>query len=859
MSAGVLLKQINYTASKTASKFHASNKIVRGFLGPVGNGKSVACIQEILRCAADQWPNVDGIRKTRWAIVRNTYPELRTTTLNTWKAWIPEFICPITLSPIIIAKMNQPLSDGTMMEFEVYFLSLDSDDDVKKLLGLEVTGVFLNEARELSYAVLDAARERIGRYPSVIEGYEDTKTYKAPRDENGNYKPCKRKLILMDTNPPDTDHWWYQLAEEGCLRTVDPMHKEFAKDEVARVFDFFRGPPPLIKELNGSYTPNPLAENIQNLPGGYGYYLDMIAGKLEDHINVMVLGNYGFLKTGKPVYSEYNDRLHCPETGIIPINGLPIALGWDFGLQPSCIIGQLTSLGQLIILDELCANDTNVRAFAQNVVKPLLSRKYSGYEIEFSYADPAGGNRGEGEGKSAIRILNDDYVEQNEFGDIITPLNMGFITEEAPTNDPTLRLDAVKSFLTRLVDGGLPAYVLNKDCKLLRKGKMGGYRYKKLQIRGDTRYNERPDKNEYSHCFIGSTPVLTSRGYIQIKDLKIGDKMSTPIGYREVTHLMNRISSELIELTFNNGKTIISTIDHPFYTHRGKIRADDLQYSDVFYSEGELPEWADHLNTKYKNLTALSFTESQQGITNRIVNLMKALFICTVMFGRTVMEVSKAATIFITKTTTNQTTQLKILSVLHKAITPLYMAKNGTMTILLSQKYLWTKQEQRLLFGMEALTVSNSIVSLQNKHGKEQPKKQLSAHGVQRNIKATQNIQEKDSVLCHVKAWLENTAALMTKLESVSFVKQHSKQTSIKKRKPALKVVAIKLLTEQKKVYDITVFEAHCFYANGVLVSNCADAEQYLALGYTRGRNVSSQQHYGYENKHRREVGAGGY
>jgi hypothetical protein len=261
------------------------------------------------------------------------------------------------------------------------------------------------------------------------------------------------------------------------------------------------------------YEPNPEAENINHLPGGYQYYLDMIAGNSEDHINVMVLGNYGLIKSGKPVYPEYNDKLHCPDTGIIPIKGKPIALGWDFGLTPSCVIGQMTSLGQLLILDELFSEDMNVRAFAQNVVKPLLATKYRGFEIEFSYADPAGGNRGEGEGKSAIRILNDDYVEDNEFGDIITPLNMGFITEQAPTNDPTLRLDAVKSFLTRLVDGGYPAYVLNKTCKLLRKGKMGGYSYKKLQISGDTRYNPKPDKNIFSH--VADAEQYLALGYVR--------------------------------------------------------------------------------------------------------------------------------------------------------------------------------------------------------------------------------------------------------------------------------------------------------------------------------------------------------
>jgi len=496
---------VKYKAQPTAAKAHQSTKVVRGFMGPVGNGKSVWAICELIRLAHCQAPNADGIRKSRWAIVRNTNPELRSTTLNTWKQWMPEEVCPITLSPMIIAKYNQPVGDGTWAEMEVYFLALDLDKDVRKLLSLELTGGFINEAREISFGVVKAMRERIGRYPALVDGYEDdeTKGYKGPRDADGEYQPCTRKALLMDTNPPDDDHWWYQLAEEKCLRSTRPEQKAFAISETERVFDFFRGPSPLIKHEDGTYTPNPNAENIAHLPGGYDYYLDMIAGNTEDHVNVMVMGNYGHLATGKPVYPDYNDQLHCPKQGIVPLKGVPIALGWDFGLTPAVAIGQLTDLGQLLILDELVADPNGtmgVREFARDIVKPFLARHYGDYEIEFSFGDPAGSYRGESEAKSAIGILNDEYV-MNDDGDIIQPLEMGFYTEPAPcgNNDMTIRLDAVKHFMGKIVSGGYPGYVLNVKCKMLRKGKLGGYKYKKLQVSGEDRYNLKPDKNEYSH------------------------------------------------------------------------------------------------------------------------------------------------------------------------------------------------------------------------------------------------------------------------------------------------------------------------------------------------------------------------
>jgi len=234
------VRQINYTASPTAAKFHQSPKIVRGYMGPVGNGKSVTSVNELHRLAVLQAPNDHGIRKSRWVIVRNTSLELRTTTVKTFQQWIPDEVCPLVFHPMISGTLKYSLGDETSIEAEFLFLAMDKPDDVKKVLSLEITGGFLNEARELPYAVVKAMRERIGRYPSVIDGYEDNpeKKYKAPRDKHGNYQPCTRKCLIMDTNGMDDLHWWYQLAEEGALRT---NQTDQAKAKVAQIFDFFNG------------------------------------------------------------------------------------------------------------------------------------------------------------------------------------------------------------------------------------------------------------------------------------------------------------------------------------------------------------------------------------------------------------------------------------------------------------------------------------------------------------------------------------------------------------------------------------------------------------------------------------------
>ena len=114
----------------------------RGIRGPVGSGKSVGCCVEVFRRALAQEKNEQGIRKSRWAIIRNTNPQLRTTTIKTWLDWFPEdtwgrfqWSVPYT----------HHIQQGDI-DLEVIFLALDRPEDVKKLLSLELTGVWVNEA-----------------------------------------------------------------------------------------------------------------------------------------------------------------------------------------------------------------------------------------------------------------------------------------------------------------------------------------------------------------------------------------------------------------------------------------------------------------------------------------------------------------------------------------------------------------------------------------------------------------------------------------------------------------------------------------------------------------------------------------
>ena len=50
-----------------------------------------------------------------------------------------------------------------------------------------------------------------------------------------------------------------------------------------------------------------------------------------------------------------------------------------------------------------------------------------------------------------------------------------------------------------LTMAGRPRLQITKKCKMIRKGLAGKFCYRRVQVAGDERYTDEPDKNEWSH------------------------------------------------------------------------------------------------------------------------------------------------------------------------------------------------------------------------------------------------------------------------------------------------------------------------------------------------------------------------
>src|SRR5512134_787505 len=61
------------------------DRTMRSFIrGPIGSGKTYTAIFKILDLICEMPPTREGVRKSRWLAIRNTYPELKKTTILDW-------------------------------------------------------------------------------------------------------------------------------------------------------------------------------------------------------------------------------------------------------------------------------------------------------------------------------------------------------------------------------------------------------------------------------------------------------------------------------------------------------------------------------------------------------------------------------------------------------------------------------------------------------------------------------------------------------------------------------------------------------------------------------------------------------
>lgn len=487
------VKTYSYAMVPTIKKFNKDLAFITALMGPFGSGKSSGCVLKLVERALTQTPGPDGVRRTRFAVVRNSYPQLRDTTIPTTLEWIGDFgEHRQTDYDFILNKLTAP--DGGPVECKFHFRALDRPQDIKNLLSLELTGAWFNEVREIPKRIVDTMRGRVGRYPKM--------------DLEHGFHGASWYGIIMDTNAPDTDHWFYKLFE------IDKPHFcPICKDIQGGVILFIDGKCPRCKREDGlpfvslHRQPSgrgPLAENLPHLQPGY--YANLSAGMDKDFIRVYVDGDYGYVSDGKPVYSMFDDDKHVAKEKLKADPRYPIIIGFDnTGRDQAAIICQYMPNGQFRVLHEFIVTDTGTRALVREIVRPFIISNYAGARLILT-GDPAGVRKADTDDRDTFQEIYDC------FGMEATP---------ARSNALAPRLNSVESLLKKYLGKENYGMLVSPNCPMIIKGFRGEYRMRRLQVMGQERFTDKPEKNLVSHghdalqyaCMaVEDALSLTSRG-----------------------------------------------------------------------------------------------------------------------------------------------------------------------------------------------------------------------------------------------------------------------------------------------------------------------------------------------------------
>lgn len=272
----------------------------------------------------------------RWALIRDTFENIKGTTQKTFFDWFPPGVYGTYHGGNKTFTWASGLGGG-----EVLFMGMDDANDATKLMSRELAGFGMDEPAPalgnvgINAFIFEMAMTRL-RQPGM-------KWYAAKLAENN----------------PDEAHWTYN-------KFVSPGSDGFVL-----------------------WQPR-LPENILHLPKDYYANLRATWKHRPDLIRRFVDGEFGFQAVGKNVTPQWNDKFHLA-VGLAAEDRNELICCWDFGHTPVCIITQITAAGHWDILQAHCGVDMGAEELIVDMVRPALLDLKRRHNVTWRHiGDPAG-------------------------------------------------------------------------------------------------------------------------------------------------------------------------------------------------------------------------------------------------------------------------------------------------------------------------------------------------------------------------------------------------------------------------------------------------------------------------------------
>jgi hypothetical protein len=427
---------LQFNFSSTVSDFINSEKTITILIASLGEGKTFGCIGALIahakRCG----------QPIRCAILRDTLENIKLSIVPS----IQEFFQDVPQAYRFKNEFKE-LTIFSNPRVDVDLFGIDDPASLGKLQGSSAYSlIWLNEPAPIADKANAGLSEEVYNV-AVIRCVRRTGT------------PGR---LLVDMNPADESHWTYKrfILEPD----FDPEFPLIQK-QVWRI--------PYGENRNlGDDARQAARKMYANDPAAYARYVE---------------GEFAVIYAGEKVTPYYKRDLHRLPSAADPVMGLESVRLWDSWGAPCCILGQITTIGRLIVYD-VCLIDGNsdLRTLISTQVEPLLnSPRWKGKAKSW---------RDIGDFTMAMR----DQSNVEESAKLVIQKAFKGRFESGPSTWKMVKQGLDDMFSKHGLIQGLPSVQLDPEgAKLLDKALHGGWHYPTDNSGRRTR--EKPVKDKHSH------------------------------------------------------------------------------------------------------------------------------------------------------------------------------------------------------------------------------------------------------------------------------------------------------------------------------------------------------------------------
>lgn len=466
-------RHIQFKDAPTIRRYLLSSVSVRIIVGPRESGKTVGSAAGIYSIMCTIPRCKDGIRRSRFLIIRPTYGELEQGTMKTWLDWFDEETYgKVTGSGPYIQTIR--FED---VESEIVFLAVGDVRDLKKLRSQEFTAAWINEAQFAPLRVVTEVLDICGRYPAKIE---------CPAWD-------RKKTLFLDANAPESElHWMWLMSGKTPMPRDMPEDQKLAYKKPPG-WEFFFQPAALLERFDeeGSligYELNPKAENTIN--HGERPYGNATDGKTRDEITRDYLCRPASSRSGRPRYPKFDRTWNVSDTPLKPYDGAPVVLGIDPGAAASGVVFEQHIEGRWLTFRELIGEGVGMDELAPKILE-VLSNHFPGWrEAGLSaWIDPFGGWDG---GGSTAQATSKNILLAHGIP----------VQSPAAKDDPQLRMEIGRRILHASAPANprMPKVLIDgENCPRLVEALDGGAQLYMSKAGGAENAKWKLKKDEHSH------------------------------------------------------------------------------------------------------------------------------------------------------------------------------------------------------------------------------------------------------------------------------------------------------------------------------------------------------------------------